>query len=373
MKNNSIKVLHLLMFVMIHFSCTPNKVSETKDHHPATIKATIKATVDSTAIENIIQLKFTSGIRAILHDSKGNYWFGSHQEGLCLFDGKSYKYFTMEDGLNDNQVRAIQEHQNGSIWFGTAEGVNSYEDGIIKKHNVSKDVFTFTQPPLKSNSTLTKKDLWFNAGNNSGVYRYDGHQVSYVGFHGKENDQHFNAYGNTGVSKSKDGKIWFSTYSAVFGYDQDKIETIDDQSLGFQTDTPKLHVRSILADSKGNVWIGNNGIGILLKTGDSIINFSKQKGLVHFLSTGGGARSPEGTLEHVFVIEEDRHGNIWFGDRDTGAWKYDGKTMTNYTVDPKLSSPMIWDIYEDKDQNLLFAMADGGVYQFDGSSFDRKF
>jgi hypothetical protein len=28
-----------------------------------------------------------------------------------------------------------------------------------------------------------------------------------------------------------------------------------------------------------------------------------------------------------FAIEEDSEGNIWFGDRDTGAWRYDGKTV----------------------------------------------
>jgi len=35
-------------------------------------------------------LKFTSSIRSIFEDSKGNYWFGSTQEGVCLFNGKSF-------------------------------------------------------------------------------------------------------------------------------------------------------------------------------------------------------------------------------------------------------------------------------------------
>ncbi len=29
-------------------------------------------------------LKFTSAIRAIFQDSKGNYWFGSHNEGVSF-------------------------------------------------------------------------------------------------------------------------------------------------------------------------------------------------------------------------------------------------------------------------------------------------
>jgi ligand-binding sensor domain-containing protein len=132
-------------------------------------------------------------------------------------------------------------------------------------------------------------------------------------------------------------------------------------------------IRSILQDSKGNLWIGNNGIGVLLKNGNSVINFSMEKGLTNVLSFGTGSLSPAGTLEHVFVIKEDKNGNIWFGDRDTGAWKYDGDSVINYTIDEKLKTQMIWNIYEDNNGNLLFAMGDGGVYNFNGSSFERKY
>ena len=75
----------------------------------------------------------------------------------------------------------------------------------------------------------------------------------------------------------------------------------------------------------------------------------------------------------IQAIFQDSKGNYWFGDRDTGAWKFDGKTMTNYIVDAKLSTPMIWDIAEDNDKNLLFAMGKGGVYKFNGKSFDKIF
>ena len=78
-------------------------------------------------------------------------------------------------------------------------------------------------------------------------------------------------------------------------------------------------------------------------------------------------------MEHVFAIEEDSEGNIWFGDRDTGAWKYDGKTMTNYTIDRKLSKSMIWTIYKDNSNNLLFGMENGGVYKFNRRSFEKTF
>lgn len=86
-----------------------------------------------------------------------------------------------------------------------------------------------------------------------------------------------------------------------------------------------------------------------------------------------GDKSPSNTLEHVFEIQEDSEGNIWFGDRDTGAWKFNGKKIVNYTVDEKLNSQMIWEIYEDQNKNLLFGMAAGGVYKFNGKTFEKYF
>ena len=76
-------------------------------------------------------------------------------------------------------------------------------------------------------------------------------------------------------------------------------------------------------------------------------------------------------LQSVFAIIEDSQGNIWFGERDSGAWKYDGKMLTNYKIDTKLNSQMIWCIYEDQNKNVLFGMAEGGVYIFNGKSFDK--
>ncbi|MCX2741837.1 two-component regulator propeller domain-containing protein [Pontibacter anaerobius] len=82
-------------------------------------------------------------------------------------------------------------------------------------------------------------------------------------------------------------------------------------------------------------------------------------------------------MQSVFAIEEDSEGNIWFGDRDSGAWKYDGKTLTNYKVDIKLKSQMIWSIYEDQSKNLLLGMADGGVLNLMEnrliSGFEKKY
>ncbi len=319
-------------------------------------------------------INFDSGIRCVLHDSKGNYWFGSHTEGLCLFDGKEYTYFNKKDGLSGNQIRSIQEDVNGIIWFGTDEGVSSYVFGKIKNYMNSYPL-SVSHSSKTSDWSLSEDLLWFNAGNRVGVYRTDGQKVSYLPFpiDEKEDQTNFSSHANTGFSKGNNGKVWFATYSALLGYDGTSFEIVDERYFHFTDKYQNLHIRAVLEDSKGNVWIGNNGIGVLLKKGNTLLNFSQQHGLIHQKSLGGGATSPAGTLEHVFTITEDQHGNIWFGDRDTGAWKYDGTSLTNYIVNPDVLSPMIYQICQDPNGDLLFAMASGGVYVFRDETFYRLF
>lgn len=338
----------------LNFSCFENK---------STGKETKKPELVATSKTDT--LKFISGIRAIFQDSKGNYWFGSHSEGVSVYNGISFEYFTANEGLSDNQIRSIQEDNNGKIWIGTSKGASVYDKGTLTNYS------TKTNEP-KYEWHKTNGDLWFYAGEEDGISRFDGKNMSYLIFPKPKNENPDNSFGVTGISKDKDGKVWIATYAALFNYDGKMVTIFDHKTLRLK-DNELLHIRSVLADSKGRIWIGNNGIGVLLMEGNSIINFSEKNNLIHPTSTGRGDKSQPGTLEHVFAIEEDSEGNIWFGDRDTGAWRYDGKTLTNYKIDSKLNAKMIWSIYEDQNKNLLFGVAEGGVYKFNGKTFDKQF
>ncbi len=364
----AIKTIYLVLILLLNTSC--NNKNASKENVFDQNKKTILQDLPKKDVMS--KLKYTSGIRSILHDTEGNYWFGSHNEGVCMFDGKNYTYFTTENGLSNNQVRRIQEDSKGIIWFGTANGICNYngkEILLIKPQNT----FIGIDIQKKENWKLKEDDLWFNAGNELGVYRYDGTLLTYLAFPIDENEDTTKDYLFTGFSKGINHNIWISTYDAAFGYNGKSFEVIDQESLGNLEKSGRLHIRSILEDSKGRLWIGNNGIGVLLKENGQLINFSEAQNLVHVASGKNGDHSPPGTMEHVFEITEDSNGNIWFGDRDTGVWKYDGYKMTNFTVDPALTSQHLWDIYEDRNGALLFAMGNGGVYMFNGNSFEQRF
>lgn len=367
--NKKIKLIYLLLILTLNFSCVEKKSAEKEANKPELV---VTSKTDT--------LKFTSGIRAIFQDSKGNYWFGSLQEGVAVYNGKSFNYFTINEGLTDNQIHSIQEDKEGVIWFNTQTGVSSYNGSIITNHTKSSKENSQNVFPIQGNYSKTSewmksdKDLWFEAGNKSGVYRYDGQRLHYLDLPPqKVLDPSDNLFAVTDISKGKNNMIWFGTYAGVFGYNGSDFTIINDETLGYDRKIEPLHIRSILEDSKGRLWIGNNGIGVLLKEGDSIINFSNKHRLIHPNSKRKGDKSPQGTLEHVFTIAEDKKGNIWFGDRDAGIWKFDGNNLENYTIKNGLTNDFVLSIYEDKNSELWFGMADGSIYKFSGKTFEKQF
>jgi ligand-binding sensor domain-containing protein len=336
-----------------------------------------KSKLNDGAIDAPALLRFET-VRSILEDSRGNYWFGSWKEGVCRFDGKSFTYFTVEDGLSDNQIRSIHEDRNGVVWFEGGVGISGFDGERIitptSRNYTSKDKWL-----------VRTGDLWFKEDGSwgateiegqPGVYRYDGKTFTYLAFPLPADRASVAAYASTGMSRGKGGRLWFATYSAVIGYDGESFTIIDDKSLGLNEDTGRLHVRCILEDSKGNLWIGNNGIGVILHDGDTAIRFTQEKGLGKKDHRGERTTSQPGdvtdgspSLHRVFSIGEDRAGNIWFGTVEYGAWRYDGKSLRNFSAEDGLTSKDIMAIYTDRRGDLW--LGGNGVFKFNGASFDR--
>ena len=101
-------------------------------------------------------LKYTTRVRSFLEDSKGNIWFGSDKEGVCLLHNGKFQYFTTENGLSHNQVRNIYEDKNGVIWFECGIGLSIY-DGQKMSMYKERNYDSTTQWKLGD------KDIWFKS------------------------------------------------------------------------------------------------------------------------------------------------------------------------------------------------------------------
>ena len=167
----------------------------------------------------------------------------------------------------------------------------------------------------------------------------------------------------------------------------------------FDTTLVSQYIRSIFQDSKGNLWFGTLGEGVVRYDVKTLRYFSNPDGFIN---------------NTVYAINEDKSGNLWFG-TDQGVYKYDGQTFKNYNQKDGLShiditrkgilvdkSGAIWvgthrgvfrynptadsrgeqsfslfqplsdtniaGIMEDKSGNIWFASSDKGVFRYDGKT-----
>lgn len=318
-------------------------------------------------------------VRSILHDRKGNYWFGSWNQGVCRFDGTRLTYFTTKDGLSSDQIRSIHEDRDGVVWFEGGVGLSGFDGAKV----VAAGKRDYTS---EENWTLGDGDLWFKGDaevgataeeGRPGVYRYDGATFTYHAYP-LPVDVATNAYSTTGFARGRGGRVWFATYCAVFGYDGRAFTVLDDERLSRSDATGRLHARCVFEDRVGNLWIGNNGIGVLRYDGRNVVDFTQQQGLGRPGQHAGRTASLPGdvvgdgpSMHRVFSIGEDRDGGLWFGTVDSGAWRYDGKVMRNFASADGLDTKDVFCIYTDRRGDLW--LAGHGVFRWNGRAFERVF
>lgn len=64
-------------------------------------------------------------VLSLSEDPDGSTWIGTYTDGLLHWrDGKVINSYTRSTGLAANEVRAILKAQDGSLWVGTAQGLN---------------------------------------------------------------------------------------------------------------------------------------------------------------------------------------------------------------------------------------------------------
>jgi len=118
----------------------------------------------------------------------------------------------------------------------------------------------------------------------------------------------------------------------------------------FDTTLVSQYIRSIFQDSKGNLWFGTLGEGVVRYDVKTLTYFSNPDG---FISNS------------VYAINEDKNGNLWFG-TDQGVYKYDGKTFKNYSQKEGLAHVDISrkGILIDK-SGTVWVGTHGGVFRYD--------
>jgi ligand-binding sensor domain-containing protein len=107
-----------------------------------------------------------------------------------------------------------------------------------------------------------------------------------------------------------------------------------------------------LLDKDGNLWFSISGEGAYRYDGKTFTNFTTKDGLCN---------------NNVGAIIQDKAGNILLG-TNSGICKYDGNKFTKYPVTDTLR---ITCMFEDKDGNLWFGTSGNGIYRYNGKTLNN--
>ncbi|MFZ1370240.1 MAG: two-component regulator propeller domain-containing protein [Ferruginibacter sp.] len=314
-------------------------------------------------------------IRCMLQDKAGNLWFGSTGGGVYRYDNKSFTRFTVHDGLSSNLVWCMLEDRSGNIWFGTTEGICRYDAkaGQGKKFVPIAITGNF-MPAVSSNnyyndwskkntvwSMLQDKNgtIWIGAGD--GMYCFNGtvftrfldnkDLINTAGFHLKMVDC---------IIEDKNGIIWFASgmlpgMEGICRYNGKTLSGFKPGGDGW--------IRCLLEDKTGIIWSGGRHKGIWqydtrLPAGQALFNkFTAKEGI-------------------GCPLLADKNGNIWFGGEENnkleivgGIWCYDGNSFKNFTIEDGIGKYAVWSITEDSYGNIWFGTRNTGLYKYDGKKF----
>lgn len=278
-----------------------------------------------TKIDTSLWLKDTRGVRDILEDKQGNLWFSS-PDYVAKFDGKAMYYFLEKDGLNI--TGNLHEDTNGTIWVENGFRIFRYDGKYFSEEEFDHMTGAnnlWIQRGLSPTDTTYGEPGWYEVKQKTTIF----HPLPVK----EDPNNKYLYFPTTKATMGKDGTVWVGTMEKVYGFKENSFMEIGREEMGRQNDERQMGIRGTFVDSKGKLWIADNGAGVFVFDGEKTENFTRK----HNLDEGPKVGS---TLHRAFSITEDDEGKMWFGTVYSGIWTYDPKTeeLKNYTMEDGVKS-----------------------------------
>jgi len=163
-----------------------------------------------------------------------------------------------QDGLSDNWIRAIQQDEDGYMWFGTTTGLHRY-DGV--------DFLFFPFDYLHINSILVKDSLYIWVGTDVGLIQFNIKTHIYNKIEGLETNAIL------ALAKDKNNVIWVATNAGLVKVSENKFQWFK------HSESPNSlcadYISTLAVDEYNQVWVGTQqGISVLNSDHNSFIQLN---------------------------------------------------------------------------------------------------
>ena len=215
-------------------------------------------------------------------------------------------FFSLQDGLSNQQVLDIVHDDEGFIWVATELGLNRYAGKSFKSYYAAakQEGLSINSNEINTLLYADKKVYIGTRSNGLNVLDLRTNRFSYY-THDPANPKSIATNDITDMIEGKDGKLWLATYhQGVQHFDplSGEFSYFNKKNL---PGLPENSIWSLAEDQKRMLYIGhvNEGLTLLDPIGRSLKRFTNQ-------NTSG--QLPDNEVKVLFC---DQSGNMWIGTR----------------------------------------------------------
>lgn len=287
------------------------------------------------------ELGHETSLNFVQGDREGGLWAGVGSLGLIhvAVDG-AFQRLTTREGLPSNAVHFAYEDRDGNLWTGYERG------GLVQ----------------------VRRRLFRTIGKEEGL-----------------GDSLINT-----VCEDPQGAVWIGTHSGIVGHYQSGVCT----NLFLRGPAPAQD-SCVVPDARGRVWIGAQGIGLLMSESGQlrpIATETQLQGYPRLLLASRDGRLWIGTLRsiicvtsgqlafeytspaaggHPTALAEAAEGTIWAGTLDGRLLHWDGKQFVALEPPDRSLLGRIWALWGAPDGSLWVGTEEGGLLRWANGKFCR--
>lgn len=301
-------------------------------------------------------------VDALLHDSDGTLWVGTHEDGLKRHDPGSARFHSYRSdslnrhGLSDNQITALYQDRSGTLWVGSwyagLDWVDLVSGGFERYAESSSALPGMSNSKVHAISGAGGRKIW--VGSSAGLARLDMATRTTEVWRRDERDP-FSLPGDLVISLATDhkGRLWVGTSTGLARRDPVSGRYT---RVPFNADPDALSVQRLLVDRAGIVWAGTRaGLHRIDPETDAVTTYR---------ANPADPADPGSVAGRVYALLEDRNGWLWLG-TEFGLDRFDRATgkFRHYRHDPSrpgsLSHKRVPYLFEDRDGVLWVGTAAG--------------
>ena len=266
----------------------------------------------------------SNDVYTLIEDQEGYLWVGT-KGGLNISTQKMDEYEDLKSisfskhvfspsnpkSLSNNFVLSFFEDQSGLVWIGTsADGVNLYNRGSELFNYFQK--MEGIQNSLENETIMSVYDdeqgrLWI--GSDEGLIKFDKQKKTFKNFENNVGDLSFMHKSIMSITELERGKLLLGTYGSglvifdIFKEQFTQLINEEDYALKFSH-----RILTTYKDTKGVIWVGTDGDGIIKFRFDNNTKNIKYKQYKHI-------PNDLNSISHndIWKFFEDQEGKFWIG------------------------------------------------------------